>query len=60
MRKDALEIGWGEFSVVQTRTPEVLAIRYDWRNNSVLVVHNFSAIPREGWLKVGTEDSGCT
>jgi maltose alpha-D-glucosyltransferase/alpha-amylase len=59
MRKEAPEIGWGEFSVLQTRTPEVLAIRYDWRNNSVLVVHNFSAIPREVWLKMGTEDSGC-
>jgi maltose alpha-D-glucosyltransferase/alpha-amylase len=59
MRKEAPEIGWGEFSILQTRTPEVLAIRYDWRNNSVIVVHNFSAIPREIWLKVGTEDSGC-
>jgi maltose alpha-D-glucosyltransferase / alpha-amylase len=58
MRKEAPEIGWGEFSILQTRTPEVLAIRYDWRNNSVLVVHNFSAIPREIRLKVGTEDSG--
>jgi maltose alpha-D-glucosyltransferase/alpha-amylase len=59
MRKEAPEIGWGEFSILQTRTPEVLAIRYDWRNNSVLVVHNLSAIPREVWLEVGTEDSGC-
>jgi maltose alpha-D-glucosyltransferase/alpha-amylase len=58
MRKEAPEIGWGEFSVLQTRTPDVLAIRYDWRNNSVLVVHNFSVIPREVWLKVGTEASG--
>ena len=57
MRKEAPEIGWGEFSILQTRTPEVLAIRYDWRNNSVLVVHNLSAIPREIWLKVGVEDS---
>src|SRR6202011_1293318 len=59
MRKEAPEIGWGEFSILQTRTPEVLAIRYDWRNNSVLVVHNLSAIPREVWLEVGVEDSGC-
>jgi maltose alpha-D-glucosyltransferase/alpha-amylase len=59
MRKEAPEIGWGEFSILQTRTPEVLAIRYDWRNNSVLVVHNLSAIPREVWLEVGAEDSGC-
>jgi maltose alpha-D-glucosyltransferase/alpha-amylase len=59
MRKEAPEIGWGKFSILQTRTPEVLAIRYDWRNNSVLVVHNLSAIPREVWLEVGVEDSGC-
>ena len=44
---------------MQTRTPEVLAIRYDWRNNSVLVVHNLRAIPREVWLEVGAEDSAC-
>jgi maltose alpha-D-glucosyltransferase / alpha-amylase len=59
MRKEAPEIGWGEFSILQTRTPDVLAIRYDWRNNSVLVVHNLSAIPREVCLEVGAEDSGC-
>jgi len=59
MRKEAPENAWGEFSILQTRTPEVLAIRYDWRNNSVLVVHNLSAIPREVWLEVGAEDSGC-
>ena len=40
MRKEAPEIGWGEFSILPTRTPEVLAIRYDWRNNSIVVVHN--------------------
>ena len=59
MRKEAPEIGWGEFSIVQTRTPEVLAIRYDWRNNSVVVVHNLSATPREVWLKLDSEGSGC-
>jgi maltose alpha-D-glucosyltransferase/alpha-amylase len=59
MRKEAPEIGWGEFAILQTRTPEVLAIRYDWRNNSVLVVHNLSAIPREVWIEVGVDDSGC-
>jgi maltose alpha-D-glucosyltransferase/alpha-amylase len=57
-RKEAPEIGWGEFSILETQTPEVLAIRYDWRNNSVLVVHNFSAIPCEVRIKVGTEDTG--
>ena len=59
MRKEAPEVGWGEFKVLQTRKPEVLAIRYDWRNNSVVVVHNLSAEPREVLLDVGVEDSQC-
>lgn len=59
MRKEAPEVGWGEFTVLQTRRPEVLAIRYDWRNNSVVVVHNLSAEPREVLLDVGVEDSRC-
>jgi maltose alpha-D-glucosyltransferase/alpha-amylase len=59
MRKEAPEVGWGEFTVLQTRKPEVLAVRYDWRNNSVVVVHNLSAEPREVLLDVGVEDSGC-
>jgi len=57
IRKETPEIGWGEFSVLQTGTPEVLAMRYDWRNNSVVVVHNFSAISREVGLEVGVENS---
>jgi maltose alpha-D-glucosyltransferase/alpha-amylase len=57
MRKEAPEIGWGEFSILQTRTPEVLAIRYDWRNNSVVTVHNLSAIPQEVSFEVGVQDS---
>jgi maltose alpha-D-glucosyltransferase/alpha-amylase len=58
-RKEAPEVGWRDFLIGQTRTPEVLAIRYDWRNNSVLVVHNLSAVPREVLLDVGVEDSRC-
>ncbi len=59
MRKEAPEVGWGEFSILQTGTPEVLAMRYDWRNNSVVVVHNLSATPREIRIDVGVKDSGC-
>jgi maltose alpha-D-glucosyltransferase / alpha-amylase len=47
MRKEVPEIGWGDFSIIPTGKPEVLAIRYEWRNNSVLFVHNLSAIPTE-------------
>jgi maltose alpha-D-glucosyltransferase / alpha-amylase len=47
MRKEVPEIGWDDFSIIPTGKPEVLAIRYDWRNNSVLFVHNLSAVPTE-------------
>jgi maltose alpha-D-glucosyltransferase/alpha-amylase len=43
MRKESPEIGWGDFEILHTGTPAVLAIRYDWRDNSVVVVHNLSA-----------------
>jgi len=41
MRKEVPEIGWGDFEVLRLAEPGVLALRYDWRNNSVLLVHNF-------------------
>src|ERR1700709_214832 len=53
MRKEVPEIGWGEFEMIATRDVSVLAIRYDWRNNSVLVVHNLAAAPREISLDAG-------
>ena len=37
------------------RDPAVLVIRYDWRNNSVLFVHNLDAKPREIAFSVGLE-----
>jgi maltose alpha-D-glucosyltransferase/alpha-amylase len=33
--------------VIATSDPAVLVIRYDWRNNSALFVHNFDETPRE-------------
>jgi len=47
MRKEIPEVGWGEFEILPIRDPAVLGIRYDWRNNSVLFLHNLSDTPRE-------------
>src|SRR2546430_10132457 len=55
MRKEVPEIGWGDFAVLVTRDPAVLAIRYDWRNNSVVFVHNLDAAPREIIFATGLE-----
>jgi maltose alpha-D-glucosyltransferase / alpha-amylase len=56
MRKEMPEIGWGDFAIVETGDPAVLAIRYDWRNNAVLVIHNLDAGPREIAFEVGLAD----
>jgi maltose alpha-D-glucosyltransferase/alpha-amylase len=45
MRKEVPEVGWGDFEVIPVRNPAILVMRYDWRNNSVLFVHNFNAEP---------------
>lgn len=47
MRKEVPEIGWGDFSFIKVKTPQVMAMRYDWRNNSVVCIHNLSAEPQE-------------
>ncbi|MGA9243877.1 MAG: alpha-amylase family protein [Silvibacterium sp.] len=61
MRKEVPEIGWGDFSFASTRTEKVLAMRYVWRNNSVLFLHNLSADPREVRLSVrGDSEESCT
>jgi maltose alpha-D-glucosyltransferase/alpha-amylase len=53
MRKEVPEVGWGDFEVLPVRDPAVLAMRYDWRNNSVLFVHNLSDTPREVAFSTG-------
>ena len=58
MRKEVPEIGWGDFSILGTGKPEVLALRYDWRNNSVLFVHNLSPVPTEVKFRAGAKADG--
>ncbi|MDB5504391.1 MAG: putative trehalose synthase protein [Tardiphaga sp.] len=53
MRKEVPEIGWGDFAIIATRNPAVLVMRYDWRNNSVLFVHNLDEKPCEVSFAVG-------
>ena len=55
MRKEVPEVGWGDFAVIPSRNPAVLIVRYDWRNNSVLFVHNFDSKPHEITYSVGLD-----
>jgi maltose alpha-D-glucosyltransferase / alpha-amylase len=56
MRKEVPEIGWGDFTIVPSRDASVLIMRYDWRNNWVLFVHNFDSRPREVVYRVGLDE----
>ena len=55
MRKEVAEVGWGDFAIIPSHDPAVLVMRYDWRNNWVLFVHNFDAKPHEIAFSVGLE-----
>jgi maltose alpha-D-glucosyltransferase / alpha-amylase len=41
LRKECPEIGWGRFEVIDTGSPHVLALSYQWRENAILTIHNF-------------------
>ncbi len=59
MRKEVPEIGWGDFTFLPAGTREVLAMRYSWRNNAVLCVHNLCGEPREIRLTVDGDEEQC-
>jgi len=58
MRKEAPEIGWGRCVPLDSGDDGVLALRYDWRSNSVLVIHNFHKQPVEIVLDPGIGEAG--
>lgn len=55
LRKECPEIGWGEWKILKTGTPNVLAMRYDWRGNSLVILHNFDEHPHEVKIRPGVE-----
>ncbi len=60
MRKEVPEIGWGDFSFISAGVPDVLIMRYDWRNNAVICVHNLSALPQKiSFTLRREEEKGC-
>ena len=52
MRKECPEIGWGDFRVLPTGRKSVLAVRYEWRNNAVVALHNLADEPVEVSVRV--------
>jgi maltose alpha-D-glucosyltransferase/alpha-amylase len=57
-RKECAEISWGDFTVLRTNAPAVLALRYDWRGTSLVTLHNFEDRRQKVVFKVGGERDG--
>lgn len=53
LRKQCPEIGWGEWRIVSSRAPSVLALEYRWRGSTIVCVHNLADAPVEARLALG-------
>jgi maltose alpha-D-glucosyltransferase / alpha-amylase len=56
VRKECPEIGLGRCSIIDTAAPNVLGLRYDYRGNTVITLHNFDAQPHEACLRLPEQD----
>jgi maltose alpha-D-glucosyltransferase/alpha-amylase len=52
-RKECPEISWGNFVILRNDVPDVLAMRYEWRDTSLVTLHNFSSGKRKVKVKIG-------
>ncbi|GAA4399335.1 alpha-amylase family protein [Nibrella viscosa] len=41
LRKECPEIGWGDWQILKTKFPQVLAMHYTWRGDALVILHNF-------------------
>lgn len=55
LRKECPEVGWGKLTILETGSPTVLGLRYDWRGNALVILHNFADRPEAIDLKLGGE-----
>ncbi|HEX3035203.1 MAG TPA: glycosyl hydrolase, partial [Thermodesulfobacteriota bacterium] len=55
LRKECPEIGWGDWKILNTGSQGVLAMRYDWRGNSLVIIHNFDEKPHVARIKPGVK-----
>jgi maltose alpha-D-glucosyltransferase/alpha-amylase len=53
VRRECPEISWGAFEIIRSSAPDVLVLRYDWRNTSLVTLHNFASEARQVSFNVG-------
>lgn len=55
LRHECPEIGWGDWQILDTDVPQVLAMHYCWQNSSLVIIHNFDERAHEISLKLKQE-----
>lgn len=58
LRKESPEIGWGTWQILDTGSTAVLAMQYEWRDEWIVVVHNFAGSATEIALSVAGDGNG--
>jgi hypothetical protein len=43
MRQECRELSWGDYKLLATDRPHVLAMQYLWRGSAMVTLHNFSS-----------------
>jgi len=56
LRKECPELGWGSYKLLKTGDPSVLGIQFEWRNNALVILHNFHEKPKSISLEVDRPD----
>lgn len=55
VRKECPEIGWGEWTLLNTGARGVLGVCYQWRGNRIVLLHNFSRQPQQVRVRLDGE-----
>jgi trehalose synthase len=56
--RNARELGWGDFTVIDQPNPAVLAHRLTWDGREVFIVHNFNDEPTDVSVALGRVEEG--
>lgn len=58
LRKECIEIGWGDWQIIKSKFKQILCMKYTFRGNALLILHNFDQVPHEfviSYKKVGNK-----
>ncbi|MDX5438172.1 MAG: trehalose synthase, partial [Pontibacter sp.] len=56
LRQECTEIGWGDWEILDTGSPHILGMHYNWQGSSVLTFHNFEEKAKEVTLDLKSKE----